>query len=339
MSPPRLGYKRRPLPAGKCHTLPLSQKPSPPFPPTSKANMAERFPGDGAAANRFSRRLLQELEPHLLYEAEYPAPPDMRVPGASRLSTGGVPVPPVPKGAARRAEIARIRSSLTEEQRNQPRYAPDSETLWTVYFQRRREEQIASVNGVIPRGRLNAEGRHEGWGIHSHTLKSVLDNIETGNMPRLEYPTRPSFSRRRGSSWTPRQMELTSSSSGSGSLSSGSPKEAPQRRRTRSGALVINEGGRPFPRSLRLVRPKPEPGLLPVKPEHADMVAPDDESALKWAKEDYIREQVRRQHQAYAELQARRRGCEEGGVIVLDSDEEECWLLNSRSKPPRNYAP
>ena len=92
-------------------------------------------------------------------------------------------------------------------------------------------------------------------------------------------------------------------------------------------------------RSLRLVRPKPEPDMLPVKPEHAGMVAPDDESALKWAREDYIREQVRRQHQAYAELQARRRGCEEGGVIVLDSDEEECWLLNSRSKPPRNYAP
>ena len=109
----------------------------------------------------------------------------------------------------------------------------------------------------------------------------------------------------------------TSSSSGSGSLSFGSPalrpikpkaEETPLRRRTRSGALVINEGARPSPRSLRLVRPKPEPGLLPVKPEHADMVAPDDEAALKWAREDYVREQVLRQRRAYAELQARRRG-------------------------------
>ena len=53
------------------------------------------------------------------------------------------------------------------------------------------------------------------------------------------------------------------------------------------------------------------------------MVAPDDEAVLKCAKEDYVREQVRRQRQAYEELQARRRGREEDGVIVLDSDEEE----------------
>ena len=36
--------------------------------------MAERFPGDGAAANGFGRRHLQEPEARLLYEAEYPAP-------------------------------------------------------------------------------------------------------------------------------------------------------------------------------------------------------------------------------------------------------------------------
>ena len=69
---------------------------------------------------------------------------------------------------------------------------------------------------------------------------------------------------------------VTSSSSGSGSLSSGSPtlrpvksepQETPLGRRTRSGTLVINEGGRPSPHSLCLVRLKTEPGLLPVKPE------------------------------------------------------------------------
>ncbi|XP_048527694.1 probable LRR receptor-like serine/threonine-protein kinase At1g51810 [Triticum urartu] len=36
----------------------------------------------------------------------------MRVPGAWRISVGGVPMPPPPTGAARRAEIARIRASL-----------------------------------------------------------------------------------------------------------------------------------------------------------------------------------------------------------------------------------
>ena len=211
--------------------------------------MAERYPGDSAAANGFGYRHLQEPEARLLYEADYPAPPDMRGPGSWRLSAGGVPVPPVPEGAARRAEIARIRSSLTEEQRNEPRYAPDSETLWTLYFQRRREEQTASVNGIIPRGRLNSEGRREWWGVPGRTLDAVLDHIETGNVPRLEYPTRPSFSRRRGSSWMPRRMEPGSSSSSGSGLPAcrpvkPEPGETPLGRRTRSGALDINKGGR-----------------------------------------------------------------------------------------------
>ncbi|XBI60382.1 hypothetical protein VPH35_041319 [Triticum aestivum] len=260
----------------------------------------------------------------------------MCVPGSWRLSAGGVPVLPVPEGAARRAEIARIRSSLTEDQRNEPRYAPDGETLWTLYFQLRREEQIASVNGIIPRGRLNSEGRREWWGVPGRTLDAVLDHIETSNVPRLDYPTRPSFSRRRGSSWMTRRMETGSSlSSGSGSPAlrpvKPEPEETPLGRRARSGALVINEPSpvtAPTRRSLRLVRPKPEPDMLPVKPEHAGMVAPDDESALKWAREDYVREQVRRQRRAYLENQARsraeerRRVAEEGGVVIIDNDDE-----------------
>ncbi|KAM3386635.1 hypothetical protein ACQJBY_009912 [Aegilops geniculata] len=260
----------------------------------------------------------------------------MRVPGSWRLSAGGVPVLLVPEGAARRAEIARIRSSLTEEQRNEPRYAPDSETLWTMYFQRRCEEQIASVNGIVPRGRHNSEGRREWWGVPGRTLDAVLDHIQTGNVPRLEYPTRASFSRRRSSSWMPRRMEPgSSSSSGSGSPAfrpvKPEPEETPLGRRARSGALVINEPSpvtAPTRRSLRLVRPKPEPDMLPMKPEHTGMVAPHNESALKWAREDYVREQVRRQRRAYLETQARsraeerRRVAEEGGVIIIDSDDE-----------------
>ena len=176
--------------------------------------MAERYPGDCAAAKGFGRRHLQEQEARLLYEAEYPTPPDMRVPGTWRLSAAGVPVP---EGATRWAEIARIRSSLTEEQRNEPRYTSGSHTLWTMYFQRRREEQIASTNDVIPSGRLNADGRCEWWAVPGRTLEAVLDHIEIGNVPRLEYPPQPSFSCRRGSSWTPRRTEPgSSSSSGSG---------------------------------------------------------------------------------------------------------------------------
>ena len=60
-------------------------------------------------------------------------------------------------------EIARIRSSLTEAQQNEPRYAVDNHTLLTMYFKRRRGEQIAFANGITPLSRLNAYGRREWW--------------------------------------------------------------------------------------------------------------------------------------------------------------------------------
>ena len=44
-------------------------------------------------------------------------------------------------------------------------------------------------------------------------------------------------------------------------------------------------------------------GFAPVKKEHQDMA--DDETSLKWAKEDYIREQMERQRQAFEEIAAR----------------------------------
>ena len=98
----------------------------------------------------------------------------------------------------------------------------------------------------------------------------------------------------------------SSSSSGSGSPAlrpvKPEPEGTPLGHRVHSGVLVINEPSpatSPMRRSLRLVWPKPEPDMLPVKPEHVDMVAPDDEFALKWAKEDYVREQVLRQRRVY----------------------------------------
>ncbi|KAE8819506.1 formin-like protein 14 [Hordeum vulgare] len=75
--------------------------------------MVERYPGDEAAANGFGRHHLHESEARLLYEADYPAPPDMRMTGSWRLSVGGVTVPPPPS-----AKIARIRSSLPESSQN-----------------------------------------------------------------------------------------------------------------------------------------------------------------------------------------------------------------------------
>ena len=110
-------------------------------------------------------------------------------------------------------------------------------------------------------------------GVPGRTLEHVLDYIEAGNMPRLEYPAPapPSFSRRRGSSWMPRRLsDATTSSSSGGSPAAFAVKpepqdtagESPLGRRTRSGGLTIPEEGRGG--RLRLVRPKtePEPPLL-----------------------------------------------------------------------------
>ena len=93
---------------------------------------------------------------------------------------------------------------------------------------------------------------------------------------------------------------------------------------TRSGALTIPEEGRGG--RLCLVRPKtePEPPLLPVKPEHLAMAAAD-ETAMRWTREDYVREQVARQRRALEEHKAhhRRPVREVDGVLYIDSDEEE----------------
>ena len=97
------------------------------------------------------------------------------------------------------------------------------------------------------------------------------------------------------------------------------------------GTLVINKVGSPSPRFLRVVRPKTEPGLLPVRKEHAEMAAAN-ETTLRWAKADYVCQQVARQRLVYARIKARRRGGEEGGVVVLDNNEEDA---PGTSNPPR----
>ncbi|KAE8813012.1 Homeobox protein KNOX3 [Hordeum vulgare] len=256
----------------------------------------------------------------------------MRVSGSWRLSADGVPVPPPPSGAERQAEIARIRSSLSESSRNLPsrhcrraratyRGTPPTSNAGNA-------DQLVATNGVEPRGRHNSEGRRQWWGIPSRTLEAVLEHIEGDNSPRYEYPPSPAFSRRCGNFWTPRQMETTSSSSSvSRSRSSGSsallvksePQETPLGWHMCSGDIVINEPGA----SSRLVKPKTESGLLPVKQEHLAMAA-DDEIAFKWARDDYVRKEKERQRRALDEIAARHRGREEGGVVILETTTRRC---------------
>ena len=85
--------------------------------------------------------------------------------------------------------------------------------------------------------------------------------------------------------------------------------------------IAINEGGggSSGPAS-RLIRPKTEPALGPVKCEHNDEAAFDDEAAMKWAREDWARTEMERQHRVLEEIAARCRGRDEGGVVVLDDD-------------------
>ncbi|KAE8813485.1 Protein kinase APK1A, chloroplastic [Hordeum vulgare] len=130
-------------------------------------------------------------------------------------------------GSDRRAEIARIRSGLPESLRNLPRYAPDSNALWTAYFERRHADQLAATNGVEPPDRHNSEGRRQWWGVLGRTLEAVLEHIEGDNMPRYNYPSPPTFSGRRDSSWTPRTMETVTSSSSGGSGSRSHSTESP----------------------------------------------------------------------------------------------------------------
>ena len=62
-------------------------------------------------------------------------------------------------------------------------------------------------------------------------------------------------------------------------------------------------------------------------------MAADDETALKWAREDYVCEEMARQGRALEEIAARCCGREEGGGVILDSDEED--EAGPSSAPPR----
>ncbi|KAE8802283.1 Cysteine-rich receptor-like protein kinase 10 [Hordeum vulgare] len=54
-----------------------------------------------------------------------------------------------------------------------------------------------------------------------------------------------------------------------------------------------------------------------------------DEAALQWAREDYIEEEMERQCCALEEIAARRRGRDEGIIVILDESGEEAPALSN----------
>ncbi|KAI4975343.1 hypothetical protein ZWY2020_048950 [Hordeum vulgare] len=48
-----------------------------------------------------------------------------------------------------------------------------------------------------------------------------------------------------------------------------------------------------------------------------------DETALEWARDNYVREEMESQRRALEEIAARCRVREEGGVVILDDNDED----------------
>ena len=122
------------------------------------------------------------------------------------------------------------------------------------------------------------------------------------------------------------------------------PQDTPVAARTRSSDVRI---GAPSSRSpagrFVLVEPKPEPGLvepkkepgLPAEYEEIARRGFSDEDAMRWAREDYLREETVRQCRALEEIAARKRGREdEHGIVILDSDDDD-EDAPGPSNPPR----
>ena len=86
---------------------------------------------EGVAANGFGRQWLHVHEAQALFHAGYPVPSAFRLPSGWVISAGGLPVPPIPTGNARRAAIVNhYWGSLTDEERNDPQWNPDNRQVW-----------------------------------------------------------------------------------------------------------------------------------------------------------------------------------------------------------------
>ena len=146
---------------------------------------------DNLQRNGFQRRSLLQMEAILLAQVGYPCPPDTRPPHDWVLSVGGVPVPPAPRVAtpAFTREVEAARAQMSPEERANPVNTANNTAAWDDYFQLRRAEAIASINGNMPLvGRHNRDGRLRWWSEEGRTLEWVLTYIENGNTPRLQYP-------------------------------------------------------------------------------------------------------------------------------------------------------
>lgn len=133
-------------------------------------------------------RVLTVVEAQALAASSYPCPPDYRCPDGWALSAGGVPVPPVPEGAARRAAItAHYYHELTPQQRRDPHWDLDNTVTWDAFFSNRRERDLVRFEGDGPPPvNSNEAGRRLWWG--GRRLVAVLRHIEAGDNPRLRYP-------------------------------------------------------------------------------------------------------------------------------------------------------
>ena len=117
----------------------------------------------------------------------------------------------------------------------------------------------------------------------------------------------------------------SSSSSGSPCLRpvKPEPQDTPISARTGSSGVRIGANASPPTGRFGLVEPKPEPGL-PAEYEERARRGISDEDALRWARDDYLRDEMVRQRRALEEIAARKRGREdEHDVVILDSDDDE----------------
>ena len=96
------------------------------------------------------------------------------------------------------------------------------------------------------------------------------------------------------------------------------PQGTPVSARTRSSGVRIGDNASPTGRFV-LVEPKPEPGL-PAEYEEIARRGFSDEDALRWARDDYLRNEMVRQRRALEE------------IAVLGSDDDDA---PGPSNPPR----
>ena len=111
------------------------------------------------------------------------------------------------------------------------------------------------------------------------------------------------------------------------------PQGTPVSARTRSSGVRIGANASPPTGRFVLVEPKPEPGF-PAEYEEIARRGFSDEDARRWARDDYLRDEMVRQRRALEEIAARKRGREdEHGVVIPDSDDDEDAARSSN--PPR----